>query len=231
MPLSFKMAPRAAGLMIALALLFPAAGRADSAKERILKGNQFVQKKDYKNAVAQYEQAVQLSPSDPRANLLLGLAYANMGQFDKAEKFSETSVGIEPSHAGYHNLGLVYANRENFPKAIDAYEKALNLNPQAYRTWYQLGLIHSASGNFKNAIDAYQKSIAGNRDFADAYLGLGTAYYWSGEKLRALEQANELRLIRSKTKAVALEKWVEEKDAEKNKKARTPAAPEAPAPA
>jgi tetratricopeptide (TPR) repeat protein len=215
------------GTWLALLSLFllTAQGLADSTQDRILKGNEYARKKDFKKALMEYEAAVKLSPSDPRANLLLGLAYANVGELKKAAQFSEASVKLEPSYSGFHNLGLVYANQEDYPKAVDAYEKALNLNPTAYRTWYQLGLIQAASGNFKTAIDAYQKSILNNSQFAEAYLGLGTAYYWSGEKLQALEQANELRLIRQKEKAAVLEQWIQEKDEQKKKKTQPAASP------
>ncbi len=216
-------AKRGTWLVLLTTLLLAANGLADSARDRILKGNGYAGKKDFKKALVEYQEAVKLDPADPKANLLLGLTYANIGDFKKAAQFSETSVRLEPSHAGYHNLGLVYANQENYPKALEVYEKALKLNPSAYRTWYQLGLIRTATGDFENAIDAYQNSIKNNPQFAEAYLGLGTAYYWSGEKLQALEQANALRVIRQKDLALVLEQWVQQKDDQK-KAAIRPAA-------
>ncbi len=208
------------------AILVHSAAFAEPGDDRIVKGNKFVQKKDLKKAIAEYEEALKVSPSHPKAHLLLGMTYANLGDFEKAEKSLLASIKIQPSYEGFHTLGLVYANKSDLAKAIEAFENALQINPTAYRGWYQLGQIHVANGNFKSAIDDYKKSIELNPHFWDAYQGLGVAYFWSGEKLLALEQVNQLKTVKAKEKAVQLEKWIEAKEAQKKDKAR-PAAPAA----
>lgn len=209
-----------------LAFLIPAAAHAEPGDDHILKGNKFVQKKELQKAVAEYEEALKVSPSHPKAHLLLGMTYANLGDFEKAEKALQTSIQSQPSYVGFYTLGLVYANKSDLAKAIEAFQNAIQINPTAYRGWYQLGQIHLANGDFKSAIDDYKKSVELNPRFWDAYQGLGVAYFWSGEKLLALEQVNQLKMVKAKEKALQLEKWIEAKEAQKQNNAR-PAAPAA----
>jgi tetratricopeptide (TPR) repeat protein len=184
-------------------------------EQRIQKGNEFVQKKEYKKAAAEYEGAVQTDPKNAKANLLLGLTYANIGELEKAIRYSQASISAEPTYAAYHNLGLIFANQGNYEKAVEAYTKALEFSPASYRTWYQLGLAHSANGNFKKAIESYNKAVGANPKMAEAYLGLGSAYYWSGEPVLAREQARQLRGIKMKEKARQLEEWIDKNDEKK----------------
>lgn len=203
---------------------------ADPGDAQVLKGNKAVQKKDLKKAVAEYEEAVRISPGHAKAHLLLGMTHANMGAFEKAEKSVNASIKLQPSYDGFHTLGLIHANKGDFAKAVDAYQNAVQMNPGAYRAWYHMGQVHSASGDFKSAVEAYKKSVSLNPQFWDAYQGLGTAYYWSGEKLRAMEQVNQLKTVKAKEKAQQLEKWIESKEKQKLDKAKGVSAP-APSPA
>lgn len=207
------MKPLLIALLLALAIpAFALAGEADSF---IVKGNGLVQKKEYKKALAEYEKAVKADPKSAKANLLLGMSYANTGDMEKAVRYTEASVKIEPSFAAYNNLGLIWANRADFAKASAMYEKALALNPAAYRTWYQSGLTHAASGDFAKAITAYQKSVELNPSFADGLIGLGSAYYWSGNRTAALEQVIRLRTMKQTEKADTLESWLQNKERKK----------------
>jgi tetratricopeptide (TPR) repeat protein len=218
---TFRRALWTAALLVALAS--PAS--ADPADEHVLKGNKAVQKKDLKKAVLEYEEALKISPSHAKANLLLGMTYANTGDFEKAEKYVKSSLKLQPSYDGFHTLGLIYSNKGDFLKAVEAYQNAVQMNPQAYRAWYHMAQVHSANGNFKSAVDAYKKSIELNPQFWDGYQGLGTAYYWSGEKLQALEQVNQLKMVKAKEKAQQLEKWIEAKEKQKLDKAKGVPAP------
>lgn len=203
-----------ASTLCLLALMPLPAAQANDARSHIMKGNDFVARRDYKRALKEYEEAEKADPKNAGAFLLAGLTYSGLGDFDNALKATQQSIDIEPSYNAYHNLGLIYANRSDFPKSIAAYEKAIELNPTAYRTWYQMGLVYTASGDFSKAIEKFRKSIELNPRYEDAYLGLGSAYYWSGDVQSARDQALHLRSINS-DKALALQEWIENKERKK----------------
>ena len=184
-------------------------------EESILRGNEFVQQKEYKKAIKEYENALKMNPKSAKAHLLAGLTYANAGDLDKAIQFSQYALTIEPSFAAYNNLGLIYANKGELEKSVEMYEKALKLNPTSYRAWYQLGLVYAGKADFKKAIEAYSKTIETNPQYTLGYLGLGAAYYWSGERAKALEQVDKLKSLKKDDLAGQLSHWIEAKDSKK----------------
>ena len=181
----------------------------------ITKGNEWVQKKDYIKAVQEYERAVKIDPKNAKAHLLLGLTYANTGQLDLAIEHSMDAAILNPSYSAYHNLGLIYANKDEYEKAADAYQNALKLNAASYQAWYEFGLLQAGHGQFAEAIHCYKKAIALNPVFPDAHLGLGSANYWAGNKIAAIEEVNALQLLKYKDKAEALNNWIKDKEARK----------------
>ncbi len=184
-------------------------------EDAVQKGNAAVQTKDYKAAAEAYENAIKANPGSAKAHLLLGLTYANTGDFDKAIQHTLAAIQLDPSYAGYHNLGLIYANKGEYEKALDAYDHALKISPQSSADWYQLGLVYVSHGEFAKGIEAYQKSIQNNPQFTSAYLGLGSAYYWSGNTSAALAQVEALKKIKKKIEAEQLDKWIKDKEIKK----------------
>lgn len=184
-------------------------------EEAILKGNEFVQKKNYDDAIKEYEKAVKIDPKNAKAHLLIGLTYANKGNLDKALKFTQYALMLEKSYPAFSNLGLIYANKGEYQNAIDAYQSAVELNPKSANAWYQLGRLHAGISNFKESITAYKKALELNPQLDNAYLGLGSAYYWSGDKASALEQVKQLRALKIKDKADQLETWIKNKEEKK----------------
>ena len=88
------------------------------------------------------------------------------------------------------------------------------MDASAYSGWYQLGLTQAASGRFHKAIRCDNLALKNNPQLADAYLGLGSAYDWSGDKATATDQARILRAMHLEKKAKELEEWVGKKEAQ-----------------
>ncbi len=202
-------------LYIAFAAFGPAPASAGEFEDCIARAAEHVQSRQYDKAVEEYKKALKINPKSSKANLLLGLTYANTGDHAKSIEFTKASLRIEPSYAGHHNLGLIYANKGEYAKAIESYREALKLNPESYRAWYQLGLVYATDLKFTDAIASYEKVLELNPAFTDAYLGLGSAYYWSGNSEKALEQAERLKELKADDKAKALKSWIKNTDAKK----------------
>ena len=213
-------------LMFALTLRLSSPVFAGALEDHITKGGQFVKEKDYKKAIKEYETALSANPKSAKANLLLGLTWAALGDSDKAIRYSSAAVSIEPSYASYSNLGLVYAYKADYEKAAENYEKALKISPKSYQGWYQLGKVYFTEGNFSKAIEAYTHAVKENSQFSDAYQGLGSAYYWSGDTESALKQVSELKRLKLNDKAEQLQNWISDKeDKKKQSSAPAPATP------
>ncbi len=200
-------------------LMSVASADASEIEDHIMSGNKFVQDKKYQEAVREYETAVKIDPKNATANLLLGLALANTQDLDRAAQYSTISVQLSPTYAGYYNLGLIYANQGKFDLAVEAYEKAVQLNDKSYQAWHQLGLVYSAALKFDKAIVAYNKVIELNPKFPAAYQGLGSSYFWSGDTPTAYAQVEKLKELKLVGKAEELERWIQDKELKKKKSA------------
>ena len=90
----------------------------DSIESLMAKGNEWLQKKEYDKAIGEYERALKLNEKNVVIHLVLGLAYANAKQADKAIEHANRAVELDPGYYSYYNLGLVYAANEESEKAV-----------------------------------------------------------------------------------------------------------------
>jgi Ca-activated chloride channel homolog len=96
-------------------------------------GDEFYEKKDFKNAEAAYKSALTQSPNSAQAKYNLGNALYKQGNLEEAAKqyseIAENTAGNNlRSHANY-NLGNSHYEKQEYEKSIAAYKAALRANP------------------------------------------------------------------------------------------------------
>lgn len=91
---------------------------------------------DFDKAVARFEQAVGVSPSDAESQRRLAVAYAAKGRIDEAVKAAQRSVADDPGNIAAHTLlGEVEQfkalheldNRDDYRAAMKAYDQGMRL--------------------------------------------------------------------------------------------------------
>lgn len=96
-----------------------------------LGGNFSFKKGLYQEAIVEFEKAISLEPGFALSYNRLGMSYANVKNFEAAERNFRKFVELIPGNdQGYVNLGLLYEHMGEAAKAIPFFEKALTLNPQ-----------------------------------------------------------------------------------------------------
>ncbi len=70
----------------------------------------------------------------------------------------EQTAAQHPLPAVYNNLGVLYTNVEDLLKAQEAYQHALNLDPNDQAANYNLGLLKQAQGNTSDAASNFDKA-------------------------------------------------------------------------
>ena len=80
---------------------------------------------------------------------------------------------------------------EQMDEAIEAYSRAIELNPNDAASYNNRGLAYKEKGEHDCAIEDYTKAIELNPKFAEAYVNRGNAYRETGELNRALEDCNK----------------------------------------
>jgi tetratricopeptide (TPR) repeat protein len=98
----------------------------------------------------------------------------------------------------WNELGNILTKANNADDAIDAYNKAIELEPEFGWPYSNLGLAHAQKGHFGEAIPLYQKSIElfdNSKDKAISWNRLGDAYRQLNEydnAIAAYQIADEL---------------------------------------
>ena len=81
-------------------------------------------------AIAQYQQAVEINPDFAEAHNSLGIVFAGLGKIDEAIAHFGRALEIKPDFAEAHNsLGNLLAGRGQLDEAIAHYRKALEIDP------------------------------------------------------------------------------------------------------
>jgi tetratricopeptide (TPR) repeat protein len=88
---------------------------------------------------------------------------------------------------------LIYHNRTS--DARQAFEKALELDPQHYRAMTNLGNLALESNNVDEAITRYEQALKLNENFANAYHNLAVAYRKKGMVSKSVSQLKKAQRV------------------------------------
>ena len=87
----------------------------------------------------------------------------------------------------HFNSGVTFYNQKQFSKAIQAYQKAIELDSTYVEAYNNLGIVYQAVGDTKSAIGAYQKSTEINPRYEKGYNNVGLLFLLEGRHEEALE--------------------------------------------
>ena len=108
--------------------------KAQNDKELIMKGNEAYEKKEYDDAVKNYQQAAEKNPVNPTAKYNLGNALYKNNKTEEAVQAYDGALSNATSNTdkakAFYNKGVVLQNNKKLPECIEAYKNALKLNPQ-----------------------------------------------------------------------------------------------------
>jgi tetratricopeptide (TPR) repeat protein len=121
------------------------------------------------------QRAYELRPHDVATAINLAGAYVLLGRYREAVPVLEEALAHEPENEMvWINLGAAYlgnralAEEEQQLKAIEAFERAVELNPNAANVYYNLGLIHRDRGELEQAMRRFRHAIQANPEDRDA---------------------------------------------------------------
>ncbi|MEA5514653.1 tetratricopeptide repeat protein [Nodularia sp. UHCC 0506] len=137
-------------------------------------------------AIADYNQAIALQPVDFRAYYNRGLAHAGEKNYSKAiADYNLALTQIPPTTSVfladiYNDRGLAHLVLQNSPAAMLDFNRAIRLNGQDFRAYFNLGCADGRNGNNAAAIRNFSQVIKLNPSHAPAYLNRGIAEYHLG---------------------------------------------------
>ena len=132
---------------------------------------------EYEQAVAHFQKATVLDPTNDDAFRGLAGVYQKLNRPAEAEATFRKAINLRPQYwAGYSWLGAFYYDRGRYADAANMFKEVITLAPDNFRGYSNLGGIYVAMGQYQDAISALEKSVA-IRPTGGAYLNLGTAYF------------------------------------------------------
>jgi tetratricopeptide (TPR) repeat protein len=122
------------------------------------RGDVFMARKMYREAIETYQQ---IAPQSPIILNKIGIAYHQLMQLDTAKRFYERAIRMNPKYSeAINNLGTVHYAKKSYRRAVSAYRKALKLAPESASIYSNLGTAFFARKKYDDAFKAYQQALA-----------------------------------------------------------------------
>lgn len=139
-------------------------------------------------AASVYRKALEIVPGDPAVLHNLGLALANVGDWEGAVSSYRASLQADPAQPlVWVNLGIALESMGDRAGAIEAYRSALELNAEEPLAHFNLGNVYLRQGQVPEAIAQYRRALAVDFGLAPAYFNLARAYVAAGDLRTALD--------------------------------------------
>ena len=137
---------------------------------------------DLAAAAQNFQQSLQLKPTDPDILSMASLLVANLGRMDEAIALMEYVVARDPLNPRSHfSLGDTYLLAGHPDNAIISFRTALNLSPEFISAHYRIGVALLA----KNAPEAALAEIQKEPNRAYRLFGLSMVYHALGQTTEA----------------------------------------------
>ena len=139
------------------------------AEEWKKRGDEQYYERDFEEAIASYDKALEIKPDSHKAWFNLGYALDDLGRHEDAIASYDKALEIKPDlHEAWNNRGVALCKLGRFEEAIASYDKALKFKPDSHEAWYNRGLALYNLGRIKEAIASWDKALEIKPDFHSA---------------------------------------------------------------
>ena len=143
--------------------------------------SKLAQEGQYAPAIAEWNRALKLNPTDAKAHNNLGFALAKVGRTEDAISHWRTALQDNSEYAEVHkNLGRAYLQELKFDEAITHWQKAVEIDPEDGEARDKLGYALLRKGRLGEAVQHLQKASAVNPKDGEARYNLGLARLQQG---------------------------------------------------
>jgi RNA polymerase sigma factor (sigma-70 family) len=151
--------------------------------EKIIdRGRESISTGHYDQAIADFDQALQLDPNVPAAYFNRGRAHKLQGNYDQAIADYDQDLKLNPKAVGtYVNRGQIYNLKGDYDLAIADFDHALLLNPTKELAYTGRANSYIAKGSYDQAIADCNRAVALDPADVRAYFNRGRAYNLKGD--------------------------------------------------
>jgi tetratricopeptide (TPR) repeat protein len=121
-------------------------------------------------ALADFEKAIRLDPSNYVAYNNMGALYGRAGMPHKAIEAFSRSIAVDPDGADvYYNRGVAYASCGQYDKALEDFSKTIELNVNDAAAYSDRGKLYLRTGSNALAMEDFKKACGlGNKEACNA---------------------------------------------------------------
>ncbi|XHX76056.1 MAG: tetratricopeptide repeat protein [Stenomitos frigidus ULC029] len=114
-----------------------------------------------KEAIEDYNQAIEKNPNDATVYMDRGVARHKLGEAGAAIKDYEQALELDPNSSVLHsNLSYAYYDRQNYDKAMEAGNQAVALDGNSAQAYINLANARAKKGDSDGALQDYAQAIA-----------------------------------------------------------------------
>ena len=186
--------PALAGLLAAVLLM----GALDSvdARSHVARGDAWRQKGDNDRAIADYNEAILLSPEYAFAYASRGYAWRQKGDIDRAIADYSEAIRLDPNYAwAFASRGSAWRDKGDLDRAIADYGAAIRINPKDVWAYNDRANAWRAKGDRSKALADYDSATRADAKnhgyFNEVAWMLATDPGFAGHGKRAVELATQ----------------------------------------
>jgi tetratricopeptide (TPR) repeat protein len=162
----------------------------------VVEGDRLMGVNQYKEALAAFEQAIFLAPSNAAAYVGRGDALRGLGQSTEALTTYEQAIRLKPANTdAYIGRGRALRDMGRFTEALSTYQQAVQLAPNNAIAYLEMGIVLSSLQRHEDALTAYQRASSLTPYNSTIYLSVGSTLRRLEryqEALEAYEKASQL---------------------------------------
>ncbi|MDH7513325.1 MAG: sulfatase-like hydrolase/transferase [Clostridiales bacterium] len=151
-------------------------------------GNIYFKERNFKEAIASFEQALERKPDDSFCVINIANSYQMLGKPDEAERFiiDYLKKGFSDSQL-YYLLGTLNYNQKKYDEAIKYYSECLSLNADSAASHNGLAAIYILKEDFARAEEHLNQAMAINPELTNLNYNLAQLLEKRGEIIKAIE--------------------------------------------
>jgi tetratricopeptide (TPR) repeat protein len=135
---------------------------------QIQRGRNFCNDNNFARALACFDRAIELNPTDAFAHLFRGWALVQLDRAGEALAAFDTALGIDPNNSEtFFMHGVLLAQSERFEEALVSFDTAIRLAPGDPAGYFGRGwALDALGGHFEEALDAFNAAVRLDTDGA-----------------------------------------------------------------
>lgn len=140
---------------------------------------------NFNNAKDDFATAEKINDKNPLLYFCKGSTYLMLGQFlNELNAQNNTIVGIDTK---IRTETALESSNPDFIKAIEAFNKAIQLDERFAFAYFNRAITHGLMGNHRSAINDYGKSIKYRKKFMQAFYNRGLSFIYTGKNTYGCE--------------------------------------------